>query len=216
MKFVARDIFIMFSSGLLAKIFERFALNDVGTGVGVSTLLKRPVKQRGRLTTMFHKKDVIQTASTDAHLLDRTVWCVSLFLLFLCVFPVSAVADHHGRGQEQLNGFPGSYTVGTQATVTFTHDNHVIFVANAAKVVVTVMSYEINDGVMTLQDVSPPAFFPDSVQECTRTSAGEYTITDIENGFSLSRLDEPCPPRGRIIDGVTFVNYEKPSVESGE
>lgn len=142
---------------------------------------------------------------------------ISLFLLSLFVFPAVALADHHGRGKEQLNGFPGIYTIERpQATVTFTHDNYVIFVVNSTKVVSAIMNYEIGDGVMTLQDISPPAFFPDVVQECMRASAAKYAMIDIENGFSLSLVDEPCPPRARFLDGVTFIDYQKPNAGENE
>ncbi|KPQ20740.1 MAG: hypothetical protein HLUCCX21_07545 [Porphyrobacter sp. HL-46] len=73
----------------------------------------------------------------------------------LCI-AAGAQADHHGRGREQLNGFPGIYDLG-QGVATFTHDGHWVVTSRDARVAITIMTYAIKDGVMTIGTISPPA-----------------------------------------------------------
>ena len=120
-----------------------------------------------------------------------------------------AHADHHGRGKEQLNGFPGIYTL-RLGTATFTHDGYLVMVVDSSNVAVSVMSYSIEDGVMTLQDVSPPAFLPEEVQACVRENAATYDMIDQEHGFKLAVKDEPCAARGNIFNDLEFRDYVRP------
>jgi len=118
-------------------------------------------------------------------------------------------ADHHGRGREQLNGFPGIY-VHPQITLTFTGDGYLITTVNASNVAAAVQSYSVADGVLTVQDVSPPAFYPEAVAACARTNAATYRIEHIEGGIHLAALDEPCPPRGDLLSRFDFADYVRP------
>ena len=120
-----------------------------------------------------------------------------------------AHADHHGRGREQLNGFPGIYNVGP-GRVTFTDDGYAIIVNQSSNVAISVMTYAISDGVMTLRDVSPPAFLPAAVRSCLRENAATYAMIDQENGFSLEVRNDPCPPRARLFDQMRLTDYVRP------
>ena len=109
-----------------------------------------------------------------------------------CAFAMPAQADHHGRGKEQLNGFPGIYTL-RLGTATFTHDGYLVMVVDSSNVAVNVMSYAVEDGVMTLQDVSPPAFLPGEVQACVTQNAATYDMVDQPHGFTLAMKNCPAP-----------------------
>lgn len=121
-----------------------------------------------------------------------------------------ARADHHGRGREQLNGFPGIYNFGP-GRATFTDDGYVIMVNQSSNVAVSVMTYAIADGVMTLRDVSPPAFLPPDVRTCLRENAGSYAMVDQEGGFSLEVRNDPCPARARLFNQTRFADYVRPA-----
>jgi len=126
------------------------------------------------------------------------------------VCATSALADHHGRGREQLNGFPGVYDIGP-ATATFTHDGHWVVTSKDARVAVTIMTYAISDGVMTIGTLSPPPFAPQAAQACMRSTPATYAIVDREGGFSLKVLSDPCPLRPDVLQRFDFTDYERPA-----
>lgn len=121
-----------------------------------------------------------------------------------------ALADHHGRGAEQVNGFPGVY-VHAQFTLTFTADGYLISTVNASNVTAAVQTYAIADGVMTVQDVSPPAFYPEAVATCVRENAATYQINDLPDGFSMTAIEEPCPPRAGLLTRFELRDYVRPA-----
>lgn len=120
-----------------------------------------------------------------------------------------ALADHHGRGAEQLNGFPGVYDVGA-GRVTFTDDGYMVVSTSSANVAVAIWHYRVIDGVLQLRDASPPAFLPDAVRTCMRENWSSYTIVDLEGGFRLEPIEEPCPPRERLLTASEFSDYQRP------
>jgi len=129
-------------------------------------------------------------------------------LLASAAFP--AQADHHGRGKEQLNGFPGIYKIGP-GTATFTGDGFLVIVIDSSNVAAAIFTYAIDDMVMTVKDVSPPAFFSAEAQACVTGNAATYAMTDQEHGFTLAAKDEPCAPRLGLFDKAEFVDYVRPA-----
>ena len=120
------------------------------------------------------------------------------------------LADHHGRGAEQVNGFPGVY-VHPQFTMTFTADGYLITTVNSSKVAAAVQTYSVADGVLTVQDVSPPAFYPEPVATCARENPATYQINDLPDGFSMTAIDEPCPPRAGLLTRFELRDYVRPA-----
>ena len=120
-----------------------------------------------------------------------------------------AQADHHGRGAEQLNGFPGVYDIGL-GVATFTHDGYWVITSRDARVAVTVMTYTIEDGVMTIGTLSPPPFLPEEAQACLRDNGATYAIVDKEGGFDLKPIEDPCPQRAGLLQRFSFTDYQRP------
>ena len=118
-------------------------------------------------------------------------------------------ADHHGRGQEQLNGFPGIYRAAF-GTFTFTGDGYLSIVVNSSNVTAAIYTYSIDEGMIGLRDVSPPAFFPEAQAACARENFGVYAITDREGGFTFTLVDDPCPARVNLINGQLLDDYIRP------
>jgi hypothetical protein len=130
--------------------------------------------------------------------------------LFALITASASFADHHGRGAEQVNGFPGVY-VHPQFTLTFTGDGYLISTVNASNVAAGVQTYSVADGILTVQDVSPPAFYPDEVANCVRENPATYRINDVESGFSMTAIDEPCPPRAGLLTRFELSDYVRPA-----
>jgi len=129
--------------------------------------------------------------------------------LALALAASPAAADHHGRGQEQLNGFPGIYDLGI-GTGTFTGDGYFIASSASANVAIGVWRYEVRDGELLLLDISPPAFFNDEVKACVSANWATYTMVDVAGGFDLEAKDEPCPQRAGLFTRATFKDYVRP------
>ncbi|MEE2526192.1 hypothetical protein V0U79_07420 [Hyphobacterium sp. HN65] len=121
----------------------------------------------------------------------------------------SVQADHHGRGQEQLNGFPGIYRAGF-GTFTFTGDGYLSIVVNSSNVTAAIYRYSIDEGVMALRDISPPAFFPEEQAACALDNDGVYEITDRAGGFTFTLIEDPCPARVNLINGRDLDDYVRP------
>lgn len=122
----------------------------------------------------------------------------------------AGLADHHGRGAEQVNGFPGVY-VHPQITLTFTADGYLITTVNESNVTAGIQTYRVADGILTVQDVSPPAFYPQDVANCVRENPATYQINDLESGFSMTAIDEPCPPRAGLLSRFELRDYVRPA-----
>ncbi|MEN0653213.1 MULTISPECIES: hypothetical protein [Hyphobacterium] len=121
-----------------------------------------------------------------------------------------ALGDHHGRGAEQVNGFPGVY-VHPQITMTFTGDGYLITTVNASNVTAGVQTYTVADGILTVQDVSPPAFYSQDMADCVRDNPATYQINDLPDGFSMTAIDEPCPPRAGLLTRFELRDYVRPA-----
>ncbi|MCB1607794.1 MAG: hypothetical protein KDI71_12540 [Xanthomonadales bacterium] len=120
-----------------------------------------------------------------------------------------ALADHHGRGHEPTDGFPGIYT-SPRMTLTFTGDGYLIVVVNSSKVAAMVGQYTINEQILSLRDVSPPAFFPSEVQECVKTHEGKYRLADDGEQIQWELVEDPCAGRARLYGGMVMHHYVRP------
>jgi len=121
-----------------------------------------------------------------------------------------ALGAHHGRGAEQVNGFPGVY-VHPQITMTFTGDGYLITTVNASNVTAGIQTYTVADGILTVQDVSPPAFYSQVMADCVRDNPATYQINDLPDGFSMTAIDEPCPPRAGLLTRFELRDYVRPA-----
>ncbi|MEO0872804.1 MAG: hypothetical protein AAFY19_12725 [Pseudomonadota bacterium] len=122
----------------------------------------------------------------------------------------AAHADHHGRGKEQLNGFPGLYDLGPAGRATFTHDGILVVSLKSSDAAITVMDYTVKDQVLTVKMVSAPAFFPAEQQQCMKDKPGIYEMVDIENGFTLKVQDDPCAARPMLMQRTPWTDYKRP------
>lgn len=121
-------------------------------------------------------------------------------------------ADHHGRGKEQVNGFPGVYDVGS-GRMTFAGDGYAIVVLRSSQVPVAIYSYKITDGYMTILDVSSPTFFAADDRKCAMKQYGTYLIHDIEGGFQLIPIHDPCEAREKLLTRDIYKDYVRPEAQ---
>ncbi|MDX1570273.1 MAG: hypothetical protein R3200_07290 [Xanthomonadales bacterium] len=121
----------------------------------------------------------------------------------------AAWADHHGRGQEPTDGFPGVYDAGP-GRITFTGDGHLIMVMRHSNVVVAVQTYTVEDDVLTVRDISPPAFFPEEMKACAREHEARYAMNRQESSYTLETITDPCPARAGLFNGLIMSDYVRP------
>lgn len=134
--------------------------------------------------------------------------CVS-FVLATMLCSGLASADHHGRGPESTQGIPGVY-VADRVTITFTVDGHLIVVANHSKVAVSVSEYTVGDNVLTLRDISAPAFIPIEAQECAKSNSGKYALVEEGDEIIWNLVDDACAARVQLYDGFAMRPYKRP------
>ena len=125
-------------------------------------------------------------------------------------FASVAHADHHGRGKEQLNGFPGLYDLGPAGRATFPHDGYLVISLKSSDAAITVMEYEVTDQVLKVKMVSPPSFVPAALQQCMIDNPGVYEMVDIENGFRLKVQEDPCAVRPGLMQRTPWTDYKRP------
>lgn len=138
--------------------------------------------------------------------------------LIIALFSTSiAMADHHGRGKEPMDGFPGIYDAG-RVMLTFTGDGHIILVHTDSNVAVSVHGYNYSKDEsgerLVIQDVSPPAFYGEELATCTHDNAGTYRIERTEASFKIIAVDEPCTRRGELWAMLTLAPYERQGPET--
>jgi len=122
----------------------------------------------------------------------------------------AALADHHGRGMEQVNGFPGMYDLGI-GVATFTGDDYLVIVSKNSRAPITILTYVVDDGVLTIKDVSPPTFVSAEDKACQLANSGTYKIVDIEAGFTLETIEDPCARRAGLMTRFTYSDYVRPT-----
>lgn len=121
----------------------------------------------------------------------------------------AALADHHGRGREQVNGFPSMYDLGI-GVATFTGDGYLVIVSKNSRAPIAIMTYEVAESMLTLRDISPPTFASQESKDCQIANSGLYRMDDIEGGFNLVVEKDPCADRARLLPRFTFKDYVRP------
>jgi len=141
--------------------------------------------------------------------MNHRAWSLAGLMMLSTV----ALADHHGRGHEPTSGFPGIYD-GGRVRLTFTGDGYLIVVFKSSNVAGSVQTYTIDEDVLTVRDVSPPAFFAQAMQDCTRASDGRYRMIRGDSGYQLEVIEDPCPARAGLLQSVALNDYVRPAPES--
>ena len=151
--------------------------------------------------------------------MKKLLLCVLLLVAGASAGMAGSWADHHGRGKEPTDGFPGVYESG-RVMATFTGDGHIILVHTDSNVAVSVHSYiytkEADLESLVIQDVSPPAFYGEELAACTRDNAGTYRIERLGQTFKVIAVEEPCKRRGELWAMLTLSPYARKSSDNQE
>ncbi len=131
--------------------------------------------------------------------------------VFIALFAGAVLADHHGRGKEATDGFPGVYDIGA-GTMTFTGDGYLITVMNRSNVAIFVGKYEVEGDVLSVVDVSPPAFFNEEAKHCATENTATYRMVDDpeSGGTRVEPISEACPQRAGLWARTIMQPYQRP------